>query len=275
MHLNGFSFYVQSGHQIVFKKAVFFESSHSPQQLLSSLKQEFNTHVPLQDNFDEVLLIYDTELYAFVPQSLFDPSYIQEYVKYTIKTFPTDYTAHDILQESGIVNVYIPFANINNYLFDRFGSFDFYHSTTLLVTSLLDYQKELRLLTAANDSNQSESSILLYNATTIYIYFEKLHFHLIGIIDDNLHICNTFTHESPDDFLYYLLFTTEQLQLDPTKFSLRLLGTISKSDAYYELAYRYVKDVQLLQPLKSYAMKDSETGSNFQKDFIILQDTLH
>ena len=44
----------------------------------------------------------------------------------------------DELIEIDAKNVYIPYANINNFLIDKFGSFEFYHYTTLLIQNIFN-----------------------------------------------------------------------------------------------------------------------------------------
>jgi hypothetical protein len=49
--------------------------------------------------------------------------------------------------------------------------------------------------------------------------------------DKELLFCNTFTYETKEDFIYYILFTTEQLKLDPEDLDLILLGNIHEDSA--------------------------------------------
>jgi hypothetical protein len=57
---------------------------------------------------------------------------------------------------------------------------------------------------------------------------------------------NTFDYKSPEDFIYYILFAAEQLQLNPEYFQLELLGKIAENDALYNIAYQYIRNVTLL-----------------------------
>ena len=64
-------------------------------------------------------------------------------MKYTVKVLENDYITFDQLQNSEIVNVYIPFVNINNFLIDTYGAFEFKHSSTILIEKLLSEFKNL------------------------------------------------------------------------------------------------------------------------------------
>ena len=54
------------------------------------------------------------------------------------------------------------------------------------------------------------------------------HFEIIVIANKKLQLYNTFQFTSKEDFIYYVLFTAEQLKLNPEKFELLLLGSDRK-----------------------------------------------
>ena len=244
--LNGFSFCTINivTNSIEKIELANFKVKFTPEQTLQALTKEFNTNPLLQHSFERIEVIYDNDLYTFVPKSLFDPSHQKEYLRYSIKTLATDYITHDTIKQHELINVYVPYANINNYIFERFGSFSYYHATTLLVKQLLKIEKN-------------------NNKTTVFAYLNTTNFHLIAIQNGALQICNTFIHETPEDFLYYLMFTSEQLRLNPEEFPLYLLGDIHNKHPYYEIAYTYIRNTQLLNNSNNDA-----DASTYHKDFI-------
>ena len=48
------------------------------------------------------------------------------------------------------------------------------------------------------------------------------------------------------DFIYYILFVAEQLQLNPEQFSLELLGDITEESALFLIAYKYIRNTKLM-----------------------------
>lgn len=248
--LNGFSFCTINSqtNQIEQIEQTKFKTKFTPEQTLQVLKKELSNNPLLQYNFEKTEVIYDNDLYTFVPKTLFDPSNQKEYLKYTIKTLATDYITHDNIHEHELVNVYVPYANINNYVFERFGSFEYYHTTTLLVEQLLRLEK----------NNQN---------TTIFVYLNSTNFHLIATQNNYLKICNTFVHETAEDFLYYIMFTAEQLQLNPEKFQLFLLGDIHIDHSYYQIAHKYIRNTELLHTSSTQNNTDRVI---YHKDFIFI-----
>ena len=133
VRLDGFSFYIKSssGNAPGKKRSFPFEETLNPEKCLAEIKRIFEDESLLDSDFDEVKVVYSNELYTIVPVALFDEEKSAEYLKYTTKILSTDYLAHDVMEGLGLVCIYIPFTNINNYFFECFGSFEYLHAITL------------------------------------------------------------------------------------------------------------------------------------------------
>ena len=109
------------------------------------------------------------------------------------------------------MNVYVPYININNYLYETFGAFEYKHFSSVLLENLL-----------ANEKNSEELKM--------YVHVANKHFEIIVIESGKLLLYNSFELQTKEDLIYYILFITEQLNLNPETFKLILLGTIQKND---------------------------------------------
>ena len=58
---------------------------------------------------------------------------------------------------------------------------------------------------------------------------------------------NSFTFTSKEDFIYYLLFTAEQLGLNTNEFPLFFTGDILEETEIYKIAYQYIRNVDFLR----------------------------
>ena len=85
-----------------------------------------------------------------------------------------------------------------------------------------------------------------------------------------LGIYNSFDFSTKEDFIYYLLFTTEQLNLNPENFKVQLLGLISEDSEFFEIAYKYIRNVSLLDVSNMENKNDLSKADNL-KHFILLQ----
>ncbi|WP_306350373.1 DUF3822 family protein [Flavobacterium sp. '19STA2R22 D10 B1'] len=223
----------------------------NPTQIEDCLKRVFQEHAILQNIFDEVIVLHDSNLSALVPSALFDENYLGSYLQYNTKVFETDFFAYDVLSNYEINNIYIPYVNINNFIIDQLGSFDYKHVHSVLVTTILDISKN-------RDDKQ------------VFVHFKNQHFEIIVVQNQKLLLFNSFEYKTPEDFLYYLLFTAEQLNLNPENFKLQLFGDLQEESEYYQLAYKYIRNITLLDS-SLLQRQNNLSSTEILKHFILLQ----
>lgn len=229
--LNGLSFCVLDtiGNTIIKSDRLIFEKNLSPNELQKNLEQLVKTHNLGSSQFSEVVVVHSNNLFSLVPKSLFNVNELANYLKFNTKILANDHIAYDELDNYDIVNVYVPFVNINNYVFDLFGEFVYKHNGTVLIQALL------------NNSGANKDPIC-------YVHIEGHQMDITIITQKKLLFYNSFIITSKEDFIYYLLFTLEQLKLDTERTKLQLLGSIEEGDDMYNLCYKYIKDISLFIP---------------------------
>jgi len=67
-----------------------------------------------------------------------------------------------------------------------------------------------------------------------------------------------------------VLFTAEQLKLNPEKFELVLLGKVQKSDDLYNIAYTYIRNVSLLENRSKFSYDKAFTEVDKRTYYTIL-----
>ena len=202
----------------------------------------------LKADYDEVVIIHNNNLATFVPATLFDEDYLGSYLQFNTKVFETDFFAFDVVENYEMNNVYIPYVDINNYFIDQFGSFDYKHANSILVHKLLDLSK-----------NKEELQL--------FAHISETHFEIVVIQNQKLELCNSFEYKTPEDFIYYLLFTAEQLQLNPENVKVELLGKIDFESELYKMAYKYIRNVSLMDVSSQH---NSFTEAQNREHFILL-----
>lgn len=222
---NGLSFCViNSNQEVTLIEQQNFDQQLSPDQVLQEIKKTLDHNTHLKNDFTEVKVIYQNDLYTFVPKALFDNQLLKEYLQYNIKVLENDFIAYDEMDQHEIVVVYIPYVNINNFFFENFGTFTYTHAATILADNLLSKEKN-------TDTN------------SIFVHINTQSFDLVVINKGKFILGNTFCYDTKEDFLYYLMFTAEQLQLNPEEFRLVLLGNITTDSECYSIAYQYIRNI--------------------------------
>jgi len=252
--LSGLSFCIlqKDTKTITFLRDYNFDKKLNHHEVLDKLKHLFNTESFLKSTFDEVNIIHVNDLSTLVPKPLFDENCLADYLKFNSKILKTDFIAHDIIEINDTVNVYVPYININNYIYDLFGAFTYKHVSTILVEHILAIEKNA-------------------NNTKVYINVNKNHFEMVVINKSKLLLYNTFEYTAKEDFIYYILFTAEQLQLNPELFELIFIGDIDSKDELYTIAYKYVQFVFFGKRQDNYKYSLNAQPKSNHSDFTILK----
>ncbi len=250
--LSGLSFSILNPNTNTFSfcKVIKFEKKLNPTDILDKLIHCFNSEKALQENFKTVRVIHENELSTFVPKALFNEEHMVDYLKFNTKILKTDYITYDTVLANDSINVYVPYVNINNYIYDRFGEFEFKHFSTILIENILALEKHS-------------------SSTNMYINVCESHFEIIVVENNQLKLYNTFEYNTKEDFIYYILFTAEQLQLNPEKFKLQLIGDIKKEDDLFKITFNYVRNVDIYTP-KFSSSSSAEIKSDLLNNFILL-----
>lgn len=206
---------------------VHFDTFHKATKIEDLFADAFRDHPELNGSYDEILVIHNNNLSTFVPEPLFDENFLGSYLQYNTKVFETDFFAFDEIPNYQMNAVYIPYVNINNFFIDQFGAFDYKHANSILVSKLLIASK-----------NKDEKKM--------FVHINTGHFEIIVVQNQKLLLFNSFDYNTPEDFLYYILFTAEQLNLNPENFPLELIGNIDTESDYFKIAYKYIRNVSLI-----------------------------
>jgi len=224
--LNGLSFCILNtqDHSVFKIEHITFDKKVTPFSLLDAVKHAFNTQEWLSQEFDNVQVIHINELATLVPKPFFNEDAIADYLKLNSKILKTDFITFDEISVNETINVYVPYVNVNNYIYERFGDFTYKHYSTVLIEEIL-----------AQEKNANENKM--------YIHVNANHFEIIVTKKNTLTLYNTFEYQTPKDFIYYVLFTAEQLDLNPEIIETVLLGDITENDSLYNILYKYVRHI--------------------------------
>ncbi|MEM9000062.1 MAG: DUF3822 family protein [Bacteroidota bacterium] len=249
--LNGLSFCAVDtiDNSIMAHEKVVFKTTSTPYLLKKELKSALEEKRINEHDFPEVTVIHKNNLFGLVPKVLFDENERSNYLKFNTKILANDHIAHDEIESHDIINVYIPFTNINNYIFDLFGEFEFRHSGSVLVQTLM----------AQNKANIE---------TTCYAHVAESSMEVVVITQKKLLFYNYFHYKTKEDFLYFILFTFEQLNLNVLEVKLKLFGIIEEGDDIFEMCCSYIKKVSVFAPSNTTYLFDQPESESI--DFTVL-----
>lgn len=247
--LQEFTFAVKNSqnHKITHLKHFELEPHRVIEQQLEAI---FDSNEILSSSFNQITVLHDNALHAFVPEEFFDENSLGNYLQFSTKVYSTDTFDFDKMESLKAFNVYIPFAHFNNFLLDKFGEFTFKHKNSLLLENVF-------------------KNIILSENVEVCIHLSETEFQIVVGSKENLIFFNSFNHQTKEDFIYYILFVFEQFELNPNEINVKLLGCISSSSDYFSIAYKYIRNLFVLSnPEDSNFLEISE--NDYQKHYILL-----
>ncbi|CAH1001509.1 hypothetical protein LEM8419_02412 [Neolewinella maritima] len=190
------------------------------------LAQLVEADVRLRDlRYGNVLLGWDTPAFTLVPDDLFDGTQARSYLEQLTVVGLEDEVRHETYHELGSSLVYVA------------------RRDDLLETARLFHTPRIQhyaggLLTAW----ASRARRLQHEAISCSVRGKRLL--LAGHRNGKLLYYNTFTWESSQDAVYYLLLAYTQAGFSPSRAALYLSGEIGTTDELYYQFYRYVEDIR-------------------------------
>ena len=247
--LDGFSFSTTNTHNevIEFSSYTFSKTKNSPELVLEKLQDIFKKEKSLQYDFETVTVIHQNNLNTLVPNEYFKKDALKSYLKYSIKTIASDLITFDELDFMNSKNVYVPYVNINNFLFQNFGEFEYKHYSSVMLEKLFSI--------ATND-------------ICCYIHVSKSTFDIVIIKNSNLQFFNVFEYKTKEDFMYYVLFTLEQLDLSTEETLVSILGDMEEDSDLFRLMYTYIRNIDFLSSKNAVFNNQKEISKH--SNFILL-----
>jgi hypothetical protein len=178
--------------------------------------------------FQKVSCIVDNSLSTLVPSPLYEDDRKKLYLKFNASLEGDELIVTDEIKSLDAINVFALPVSVKGKMDAQFNKVNYHHLSTILIESLL-----------ASNKNQV--------AKKLYVHVQSTHFETLVIEGKNLVFYNTFNYYSPEDFIYYLLFSCEQLHLNPEKIELSLQGDIDRSSALYALIQKYIRTIKFAE----------------------------
>ena len=177
----------------------------------------------LKQRFKSVHLLYENNHFTLIPDSLFNPEKKELYLHFNHEIDPSDKIAYNKLINLDAFNIYTMPASVNQWIKQTFPDAIVTHSISVLVEGILLNFKNANL------------------EKTVFIQVRPTSFDVLYVKNNKVVFLNSFNYRTNEDFVYFLMYVLEQLQLNPEYITLQLIGGISEQSALYILISKYVK----------------------------------
>lgn len=221
-----FIFSLNSGNQLLHIQSYNFFQFNNTQEFHSTINDILDKEDLFNLNYQSVHLYIYNGLNTLIPAALFDIAYLEDYHRFNFDIASKPDVQYDNMESLEIINVYAISSELKKIFQSRFKNLIIYHNSTPLIQYLHQHQG---------------------NGEQAYVYVQPQWMQVFIYQNQELLFCNSFHYSTPEDFIYFVLYTYQQLKLDPETIPLNLMGEIVKESALYEQLYKYVRHVNFMK----------------------------
>jgi len=222
----GFSFtaYHAKEKKILFVDEYHFEESLDADALLNKLEEILKKNEFVYAPFYACKVGISTPVFTVVPQSLFEDGTERKLLSSLCQTSATASVETQLLPSLEMNFLYEIPLQTKLFFKKQFLRLNFSHSFSYLFQNWFSQIK-----------NKTTAQYLLQ--------FEADFFYVALIKEGKLFCINAFKYNTPEDFIYYLLFVLETHKVDNLEVELTLYGNIQEHPKHNELLTTYIKNI--------------------------------
>ena len=201
-----------------------FNTTQGSFQLEKEIASRLDQEDLLKYGSGEVRILFNQAPYSWIPNAFYKVGKEREVLDFQHKTPFSDQIFTKDLPALDAKMIFAVPDNLVRFFDQRFPMCSFWHAVYPWLKhgiSRWNNEEKSRLMARVTDS--SFDLMLWQNKRMEYV--------------------NTFEYTNAEDFLYYLLFTMEQLNLDPEEIDLELSGQVVKTSPIFEYVWKYVRNV--------------------------------
>jgi len=225
----GLSFMIRNNQEKKFFEYLIHQAN--PSQLEKKLNEIIAERPVLNAEYDLVQIIHHNNLNTLVPAEFFNPETNRDILSHNVRLLPTDSVSQNYIKSIDAYNLYVPYKKISEILLNKQQKINNLHSTTHFFNSIYNIRKQLQNLPVFE----------------VFINLFSSDFQIAVFKNEALLAYNHFEYQNTDDFLYFLFFIFETLDIKEHQSRIYLIGTDETNDIVENLK-DFTENLQILSP---------------------------
>lgn len=224
-------------------KLMVFNSNEKALSLLSDADLE-----PLTNEMTgkkKVTLLYQSTKETLIPAPLFDSNMVSSYINFNFTPDIEEAVLYDTIAGTDINQVFTISENIHKYINHIFPGIPIRNRKSVLAGLFL------------KSDVKGQRCCLNHRSGSCDVFIFK---------DDTLLLINTFIYKTAQDFIFYLLHTLKQLNMDTETLTLFLTGEIEKDSAVYNYLYKYIRFIKFPEKPESINFSSEDISYHYFYD---------
>lgn len=228
LSLDGFSFCIfdENTNKFLSIESITIENPNRVDIFCSLIKQFFSAHSWLNLKFKSTNIIYETQKSTLIPSPLFDEAEKNTYSDFNFTPEEDHCVYYDKMISLDAFNLYTVPVQLKNTLNELFQDHKLLSHSGSLIESLLILYKNLPV------------------QKRVFVNVRNSYLDIVITEGKKLLYFNSFTYKTKEDFIYYVIFVLEQLDLNPEEIELLFSGFINKNAELFGIVYKYVRNIQ-------------------------------
>ncbi|MBM3435779.1 MAG: DUF3822 family protein [Bacteroidetes bacterium] len=216
-------------------ESVEFENPDQNDNVGYLLKQLFQDHLIRANTFNSVYILFESNSTSLVPIPLFDENEKASFSNFSFTGRQNCQLMHDKINNIEAYNLYLVPKVLIETAGELFpGHINFGHSKILIESLLIKYKNSLNQKRIFANVRSSCLDILVLEGKKLLYY-------------------NIFSYKTREDFVYFIIFVMDQLNLNPEESELKLSGYIDKNSKIFDILYKYIRHVSFLERTNSFS----------------------
>ncbi len=176
-------------------------------------------------NFKSVSVGFFSSKFTLIPSALYDQTLCDKYLEFNTPLLSAESILSDHIKSFDTHCVYALEKKTIEAIQKLFPNASLLHTLSPLLEIL-----------SASFKNVSGKNVI--------VHLQQGHFEMIVLEEKKLVFANTFSYQTSEDFLYYVLFVCEQLKINPEIIELNLIGEVEKNSAIFSILSKYVRNLK-------------------------------
>ncbi len=231
LSLDGFSFaiYAPDKRRYVGLEVYRFHDFADEIRLTAALDEIIMYRQWIAYPFQSVTVMVEHTANTLVPAPLFDEKEKGNYLAFSQQYHDNARIVTDKLKHTDAFNVYYLSNVLVEKIKDLWANAKIVHLSSVLLESL-----------GVQHKNKPTDNL-------VFLHVRHRTFDLVVLKQEKLNFYNNFRFNTKEDFAYFLLFSMEQLRLNPETVDLVLFGNIENSSEIYDMCWRYVRNIRYIE----------------------------
>ncbi len=228
-------------------ESVRFSRINNDLDYINKFEQFIRTHEWLSLSYKSIKILFENPTSILIPASLYSENDIDLYARFNFSLPENHICSTDHIKSIDAYLVYHISEKLNKKIQQLFPTHKLNSVSANLIEALL-----------INFKNVGSGKRMFVNVKDTFLD--------IAIIEDKqVLFFNTFSYQSIQDFIYYIIFVIEQLNINPEYIDLTFSGIIDKKSKLFETAYTYIRNInfQKLPTIYNYSYIFNDVSSHY------------